>query len=188
MARPPFRHIHRAGAWTNPNQHSLGGCSLQLAVTAAVCTVCRRQVKCVCQWWSESGAPSHGLQVRPTLCMPCAQRHFPSPCVRNPLEEIANSAPSAQAMACVVKDTFFFRGQENYNLGTLLVLVLLHFIHFIHLQLRAERRCDLQSDSWAQLQVQGTARESDGRAQARAQEEAEGRAGADAAIISQQGG
>ena len=108
MARPPFRHIHRAGAWTNTNHHSLGGCSLQLAVTAAVCTVCRRQVKCVCQWWSESGAPSHGLQVRPTLCMPCAQRHFPSPCVRNPLEEIANSAPSAQAMACVVKDTFFF--------------------------------------------------------------------------------
>ena len=47
MARPPFRHIHRAGAWTNTNQHSLGGCSLQLAVTAAVCTVCRRQVKCV---------------------------------------------------------------------------------------------------------------------------------------------
>ena len=54
MARPPCRHMHRAGAWINPHKprqgsqcsschstclvfraHSLGGCCQQLAVTAS---------------------------------------------------------------------------------------------------------------------------------------------------------
>ena len=54
MARPPCRHMHRAGAWIHPckprqgsqcsschstclifRAHSLGGCCLQLAVTAS---------------------------------------------------------------------------------------------------------------------------------------------------------
>ena len=54
MARPPCRHMHRAGAWINPYKprqgsqcsschttclvfraHSLGGCHQQLAVTAS---------------------------------------------------------------------------------------------------------------------------------------------------------
>ena len=101
-------------------QHSLGGCSLQLAVTASVYTMCRRQEKCVSGGLSLELLPTHhGLQVRPTLRKPGAQHHFPSPCVRNPLEEIANSAPSAQALRALYKKPphIFFWSASKLHFG-----------------------------------------------------------------------